>query len=68
MTKPTHRIYSRQNLEALELLGQMIRVGRIDRKMTAQEMPTARVFLDRYCADRRRGFRVARSDPSSRLP
>ena len=38
MTKPTHRIYSRQNLEALELLGQMIRVGRIDRKMTAQEM------------------------------
>ena len=38
MTKPTHRIYSRQNLEALELLGQMIRVGRIDRKITAQEM------------------------------
>ena len=38
MTKPAHRIYSRQNLEALELLGQMIRVGRIDHKMTAQEM------------------------------
>ena len=38
MAKPAHRTYSRQNLEALELLGQMIRVGRIDRKMTAQEM------------------------------
>ena len=38
MAKPVHRTYSRQNLEALELLAQMIRVGRIDRKMTAQEM------------------------------
>jgi transcriptional regulator with XRE-family HTH domain len=38
MAKPAHRTYSRQNLEALELLAQMIRVGRIDRKMTAQEM------------------------------
>jgi|ERR1035441_4365082 transcriptional regulator with XRE-family HTH domain len=38
MAKPAHRIYSRQNLEALELLAQMIRVGRIDRKMSAQEM------------------------------
>ncbi len=38
MAKPLHRTYSRQNLEALELLAQMIRAGRIDRKMTAQEM------------------------------
>ena len=38
MAKPAHRTYSRQNLEALELLGQMIRVGRIDRKMSAQEI------------------------------
>ena len=38
MAKPAQRTYSRQNLEALELLAQMIRVGRIDRKMTAQEM------------------------------
>jgi len=38
MAKPARRTYSRQNLEALELLGQMIRVGRIDRKMSAQEM------------------------------
>jgi transcriptional regulator with XRE-family HTH domain len=38
MAKPPNRTYSRQNLEALELLGQMIRAGRIDRKMSAQEM------------------------------
>ena len=38
MAKPAHRAYSRQNLEALEVLAQMIRVGRIDRKMSAQEM------------------------------
>lgn len=38
MAKPLHRAYSRQNLEALELLAQMIRVARIDRKMSAQEM------------------------------
>ena len=38
MAKPAQRTYSRQNLEALELLAQMIRAGRIDRKMSAQEM------------------------------
>ena len=38
MAKPANRTYSRQNLEALELLAQMIRAGRIDRKMSAQEM------------------------------
>jgi transcriptional regulator with XRE-family HTH domain len=38
VTKLANRTYSRQNLEALELLGQMIRVGRIARKMSAQEM------------------------------
>ena len=38
MAKPAHRTFSRQNLEALELLAQMIRVGRIERKMSAQEM------------------------------
>lgn len=38
MAKPSHRAYSRQNQEALELLAQMIRAGRTDRKMTAQEM------------------------------
>jgi transcriptional regulator with XRE-family HTH domain len=38
MAKPANRAFSRQNLEALELLAQMIRVGRIDRKMSAQEV------------------------------
>jgi transcriptional regulator with XRE-family HTH domain len=38
MAKPANRVFSRQNLEALELLAQMIRVGRIDRKMSAQEV------------------------------
>ncbi len=38
MAKPANRAYSRQNLEALEVLAQMIRVGRIDRKMSAQEV------------------------------
>lgn len=38
MAQPAHRTYSRQNLEALELLAQMIRVGRIERKMSAQDM------------------------------
>jgi transcriptional regulator with XRE-family HTH domain len=38
MAKPAHRPYSQQSLEALELLAKLIRAGRIDRKMTAQEM------------------------------
>ena len=38
MAKPTNRTYSRLNLEALGLLAQMIRIGRIERKMSAQEM------------------------------
>jgi transcriptional regulator with XRE-family HTH domain len=38
MAKPANRAFSRQNLEALEVLAQMIRVGRIERKMSAQEV------------------------------
>jgi transcriptional regulator with XRE-family HTH domain len=38
MAKPTQRTYSRQNAEALDLLSQMIRAGRIDRKITTREM------------------------------
>jgi transcriptional regulator with XRE-family HTH domain len=34
------RTYSRQNLEALELLAEMIRVGRIERKITTRDMAT----------------------------
>jgi transcriptional regulator with XRE-family HTH domain len=38
MAKPQGRAYSRYSLEALDLLGKMIRAGRISRKMTGQEM------------------------------
>jgi transcriptional regulator with XRE-family HTH domain len=38
MAKPQHRTYSRQTLEALELLAQAIRAGRIGRKITIREM------------------------------
>ena len=48
---PDDRTYSRQNLDALELLAQMIRVGRMDRNMSAQEMSDragiSRTFLRR---------------------
>ena len=59
MAKPAYRTYSRRNLEALELLAQMIRVSRIDRKMTAQERATARAFLDHSCAGSKARTRVA---------
>ena len=38
MSKPMTRAYSKTTQEALELLGQLIRLGRIERKMTAGEM------------------------------
>lgn len=38
MSKPQNRAYSRYSMEALALLGQMIRAGRIDRKITEEEM------------------------------
>jgi transcriptional regulator with XRE-family HTH domain len=38
MAKPANRAFSRHNLEALKVLPQMIRVGRIERKMSAQEV------------------------------
>jgi hypothetical protein len=58
MAKPANRAYSRQNLEALELLAQMIRVGRIDRKMSAQEM------VDRAGISRPLLRRIESADPS----
>jgi transcriptional regulator with XRE-family HTH domain len=39
MAKPS-RTYSRQNLEAVELLAEMIRAGRIERKITTRDMAT----------------------------
>jgi len=38
MSKPQNRAYSRYSMEALALLGQMIRAGRIDRKITEGEL------------------------------
>ena len=38
MPKPTERIYSKTTLEALRLLGQLIRAGRIERRMTAEAL------------------------------
>ena len=38
MSKPENRAYSRYSLEALSLLGQMIRAGRIERKITGEEL------------------------------
>jgi transcriptional regulator with XRE-family HTH domain len=58
MAKPAHRAYSRQTSEALELLAQMIRAGRIDRKMTAQEM------ADRAGISRPLLRRIERADPA----
>ena len=40
MAKPSQRTYSRQNVEAVELLARMIRAGRIDRKIPTREMAT----------------------------
>lgn len=58
MAKPATRTYSRQNLEALELLAQAIRVGRIDRKMSAREM------ADRAGISRSLLQRIENADPS----
>jgi len=40
MPKPITRPYSRYSLEAVELLGKLIRRNRIDRKITAQDLST----------------------------
>jgi len=38
MAKPQNRAYSRYSLEALSLLGQLIRAARIEQKITGEEM------------------------------
>jgi transcriptional regulator with XRE-family HTH domain len=51
MAKPLNRAYSRYSLEAIALLGQMIRAGRIERKITGAEMAsrmgTSRALIQR---------------------
>ena len=46
MSKPAHRAYSRYAIDAIELLGQLIRIGRIERKMTASDL-AARAGISR---------------------
>lgn len=38
MAKPAHRPYSAYNRNAVKLLGQLIRQGRIDKKLTAEDL------------------------------
>lgn len=38
MVKPAKRTYSRYSLEALQLLGKMIKLARTERKLTAQDL------------------------------
>ena len=58
MGKPTQRTYSRQNLEALELLAQTIRADRIGRKITTREM------ANRAGISRSLLHRIEEGDPS----
>lgn len=57
MTKPLNRAYSRYSLEAIALLGQMIRTGRIERKITGEEMAS------RMGASRALIQRIEKGDP-----
>jgi transcriptional regulator with XRE-family HTH domain len=40
MPKPTDRAYARHTREAVALLGALIRMGRVERKLTAAELAT----------------------------
>ena len=57
MPKPQHRAYSRYSSEALGLLAQLIRAGRISRKITGQEM-ASRAGISRSLL-----HRIERGDP-----
>ena len=57
MPKPLNRAYSRYSLEAISLLGQMIRAGRIERKITGEEM------AGRMGASRALIQRIEKGDP-----
>ena len=57
MSKPQNRAYSRYSLEALALLGQMIRAARIDRKITGEEM-ASRMGVSRALVQR-----IEKGDP-----
>lgn len=57
MSKPLNRAYSRYSLEAIALLGQLIRAGRIERKITGAEMAS------RMGASRALIQRIEKGDP-----
>jgi len=57
MAKPLNRTYSRYSLEALALMGQMIRAGRIERKITGEEM-ASRMGISRALLQR-----IEKGDP-----
>ena len=61
MVKPISRMYSTTTREALGLIGQMIRLGRIERKMTAAEL-AARAGLSRDLLQR-----IERGNPGSSI-
>jgi transcriptional regulator with XRE-family HTH domain len=54
MPKPTPRAYSAHAREAVHLLGSMIRAGRLERKMTAQEL-AERIGVSRGFVQRMEG-------------
>ena len=57
MAKPLNRAYSRYSLEAIALLGQMIHAGRIERRITGEEM-ASRMGISRALLQR-----IEKGDP-----
>lgn len=61
MAKTATRTYSRYTLEAIKLLGRLVRLARIEKKMTAQEL------ADRAGISRSLLQRIERGDPKCAL-
>lgn len=61
MTKAITRSYSRYTRQALSLLGMLVRSGRIERKMTAQEL------ANRAGISRDMLYRIEKGDPRCEL-
>lgn len=61
MAKPVSRTYSRYTLQATALLGKLVRLARIERKMTAQEV------ADRAGISRGLLQRIEKGDPKCEL-
>ncbi len=61
MAKKSTRSYSRYTRQALSLLGMLVRAGRTERKMTAQEL------ADRAGISRDMLYRIEKGDPRCEL-